>query len=187
MAEETKDVTMEKKKDVEGLEVATFAGGCFWCMEAAFEILDGVEEVVSGYSGGEDENPTYEGVSSGGTGHLEAVQIHYDPSKISYKELLVFFWKQIDPVDEGGQFSDRGSQYMTAIFYHDETQKKMAEESKDEIAKKFDKPITTRILPFKSFHKAEEYHQDYYKKRTVQYRLYKKGSGREERLEELWG
>jgi methionine-S-sulfoxide reductase len=178
----------EKEISDKSLEKATFAGGCFWCMEAAFEELEGVMEVISGYTGGEKENPTYGEVSSGTTGHYESIQVTYDPSKISYEELLDLFWKQIDPIDEGGQFVDRGPQYRTAIFYHNDTQKKLAEESKAALEKsgKFDKPIVTEILPATEFYKAEEYHQDYSKKRTLQYRVYEKGSGRKERLEEIW-
>ena len=168
---------------------ATFAGGCFWCMEAAFEDSDGVIDVVSGYSGGAEENPTYKQVLTGTTGHKEVVQITYDPSKVKYEELLEHFWKQIDPTDAGGQFSDRGSQYETAIFYHDEDQRIKAEKSKADLEKSgnFQKPIVTKILPFASFHKAEEYHQDYSKKRTLQYKLYEKGSGRAKFKEEMWG
>jgi len=159
-------VTMEEEKeiDLESLEVATFAGGCFWCMEAAFEASDGVAEVISGYTGGEKEDPSYEEVSSGATGHYEAIQVYYDPSKITYEDLLAMFWRNIDPTDSGGQFVDRGSQYKTAIFYHNETQKELAEKSKENLEKsgKFDKPVVTEILPFSVFYKAEDYHQNYF-------------------------
>lgn len=160
---------------------ATFAGGCFWCMQDAFEGLEGVINVVSGYAGGHKQNPTYEEVSSGTTGHYEAVQITFDPSRVSYSHLLDFFWGQIDPTDSGGQFADRGSQYQTAIFYHNEEQRVLAEKSKAELekSKRFNKPIATKILPFTTFFEAEEYHQDYHRKKAVQYQLYKKGSGRE--------
>lgn len=170
-------------------EESTFAGGCFWCMEAAFQELNGVIDVISGYSGGGEENPTYEEVSSGKTGHLEAVRVIYDSSKISYEELLDVFWRQIDPTDFGGQFADRGNQYKTAIFYHNDEQNKTAKKSKKELeeSKKFDKPIVTEILPVSTFYKAEEYHQDYYKKRILQYNIYKKGSGREDFIKETWG
>jgi len=174
--------------DVEGLEKATFAGGCFWCMEAGFEGTDGVVDVISGYTGGHKENPTYKEVSAGTTGHYEAVQIYYDPKVISFKELLDSFWRQIDPTDGEGQFVDRGTQYRSAIFYHNEAQKSLAEESKGGLEESgiFDTSITTAILPAVEFYKAEEYHQDYAQKRTLQYKLYEKGSGREKRLEELW-
>ena len=171
------------------LEVATFAGGCFWCIEAPFQETKGVTSAISGYSGGKEENPTYEEVTSGKTGHLEAVEIIYDTSKISYEELLDIYWRQIDPTDDGGQFADRGAQYKTAIFYHNEEQKKSAEKSKKELndSGKFDKPIVTKIIPFLNFYMAEEYHQDYYKKRIFQYKAYKKGSGRTDYIEETWG
>jgi peptide methionine sulfoxide reductase msrA/msrB len=167
---------------------ATFAGGCFWCMEDAFEGLKGVVDAVSGYTGGHKENPTYQEVSSGTTGHYEAVQITFDPSKISFRDLLDFYWRQIDPTDERGQFADRGSQYRTAIFYHDNEQKVLAEKSRQDLArsKKFDKPIVTEILVFTKFFKAEEYHQEYSKKEAVQYESYKKGSGREKFIREKW-
>lgn len=178
------DITQNKS-----MKKAIFAGGCFWCIEAAFEELDGVIEAISGYTGGDKENPTYEEVSTGKTGHYEAVQVIYDPSKISYEELLDHFWKHIDPTDTKGQFFDKGSQYRTAIFYLNETQKKLAEESKERLEKsgKFDKPIATKILPASEFYKAEEYHQDYYKKKSIEYQRYKKGSGREEKLKAIWG
>jgi len=174
-----------KKND---LQKATFAGGCFWCMEPPFEKLDGVMEVTSGYTGGMTENPTYEEVSSGKTGHAEAVQILFDPSKISYEELLEVFWRNIDPTDEYGQFVDRGSQYRTAIFYHDEEQKRLAEASKERLARsgRFDRPIITEIFPAAEFYPAENYHQDYYKNYASSYNLYKKNSGRERFLEKKW-
>jgi peptide methionine sulfoxide reductase msrA/msrB len=170
-------------------KIATFAGGCFWCMEAAFEERDGIIEVISGYTAGEEEDPSYQEVSSGKTGHLEAVQVIYDPLKISYSELIDIFWKQIDPTDDGGQFAERGPQYRTAIFYQNEDEKRIAEESKGKLdkSKKFDKPIVTQILKATRFFKAEEYHQDYYKKRTIQYQLYASGSGRKKYIKETWG
>jgi len=172
----------------EDLKTATFAGGCFWCMEATLEISEGVIDVVSGYSGGEEENPTYKEVSSGKTGHKEAINVTFDSKKVSYEQLLDLFWRQIDPTDDGGQFADRGSHYKTAIFYHDENQKKLAEASKEKLEKsgKFDKPIVTEIIQFTNFYPAEEYHQDYSKKRTIQYKLYEKGSGRLKYKEEMW-
>ena len=170
-------------------EKATFAGGCFWCMETPFEKLDGVTEVISGYTGGKKVNPTYEEVSYGGTGHLESVQIIYDPSKITYSELLDVFWKQIDPTDPNGQFVDRGSQYRSAIFYHNDEQKGFAEKSKEELDKsgKFRKPVVTEIILASTFYKAEEYHQDYYKKNPIRYKFYRYNSGRDQYLKKIWG
>ena len=170
------------------LVYATFAGGCFWCMEPPFEILDGVDEVIAGYSGGDTENPSYEEVLSGKTGHYEAVQIRYDPESITYEELLEVYWRQIDPTDSGGQFADRGSQYRTAIFYHDQKQKELAEKSKLQLEKsgKHDKPIVTEILPYKEFYVAEDYHQNYYQKNPVRYKAYRQNSGRENYLKEKW-
>ncbi|MBT5739953.1 peptide-methionine (S)-S-oxide reductase MsrA [Candidatus Woesearchaeota archaeon] len=167
-------------------ENATFAGGCFWCTESAFEGLPGVKAVVSGYTGGATENPTYEDVLTGTTGHYETIEIKFDPKEISYEELLDIFWKQIDPLDDEGQFVDKGTQYRTAIFYHNEEQKQLAEDSKKEKQKQFTEPIVTQILPAVTFYKAEEYHQDYAQKKTAQYEIYKDGSGRKERLNELW-
>ena len=170
-------------------EIATFAGGCFWCMEAAFEAVDGVAESISGYSGGIEVNPTYEDVSQGLTGHLEAVQVYYDSDIITYEELLDIFWRNIDPTDDGGQFVDRGTQYKTAVFYHDENQRTLAETSKQELeaSGRFDEPVVTQILEFTTFYEAEEYHQDYYKKRVLNYELYSRASGREEFIDEHWG
>jgi methionine-S-sulfoxide reductase len=152
------------------LKKATFAGGCFWCMQPPFRNLPGITDVVSGYSGGTKPNPTYEEVSTGTTGHLEAVQVTYDPEKISFDQLLDVFWRQIDPTDAGGQFADKGSQYRTAIFYHDDEQKRLAEASKKKLESsgKFKKPVATEIRPFAGFYPAEEYHQDYDRKtRTI--------------------
>jgi len=171
------------------LQVATFAGGCFWCMEPPFEKLDGVVEVISGYTGGHKANPTYEEVSSGITSHLEAIQIIYDPARVSYKELLEVFWRQIDPTDAGGSFVDRGPQYRSAIFYHNDEQKRLAEESKKELERsgRFNKPIATEIRQFTRFYKAEDYHQDYYKKNPLRYKFYRSRSGRDQFLEKVWG
>lgn len=168
---------------------AIFAGGCFWCMEPPFEKLEGVKEGISGYTGGHKENPTYKEVSAGGTGHAESVEITYDPSKISYEELLQVFWRQIDPTDGGGQFADRGSQYRSAIFYLSEEQKALAEKSKEELAAsgRFEKPIVTGIVPAGKFYRAEDYHQDYYRKNPVRYRIYRYGSGRDRFLDKVWG
>ena len=172
----------------EELEKATFAGGCFWCMEAPFEGLDGVTEVISGYTGGHKKNPTYEEVSSGKTGHLEAIQVTYDPSKITYKELLNVYWQQIDPTDPIGQFADKGSQYKTAIFYNTEEQRRLAEESKKQLEEsgRFDKPVVTKILKETVFYKAEDYHQNYYKTCPIKYDAYKKGSGRARFIKDKW-
>ncbi len=167
---------------------AVFAGGCFWCMEQPFESQEGVVDVAAGYTGGKTENPTYSEVTSGKTGHYEAVEVVYDPEKIGYEQLLAIFWRQIDPTDDGGQFGDRGTQYFTAIFYLDEEQKRLAEASKKELDASgiFDKPVVTAILPAVPFYKAEEYHQDYYKKNETHYSRYKVGSGRAGFLENTW-
>jgi peptide methionine sulfoxide reductase msrA/msrB len=168
-------------------ETAAFAGGCFWCMEPPFEMLKGVSDVVSGYMGGTGKNPTYEDYAS--KGHIEVVQIRYDPSIISYNTLLDVFWRQINPTDAGGQFVDRGPQYRSAIFYHNEEQKNLAEKSNADLEKsgKFDKPIVTEILKASTFYKAEDYHQDYYKKNPIRYKYYRSRSGRDEFLEKIWG
>lgn len=169
-------------------EKATFAGGCFWCMEALFKQVDGVKNVISGYTGGKTENPTYEKVCTGRTGHFEAVQIVYNPSEISYEKLLEIFWKNIDPTDPGGQFADKGSQYKTAVFYHSGNQKEAAMKSRkilDE-SEKFSNPVVTEILPASVFYKAEEYHQDYFRKKVNQYKFYRAASGRDEFLNRLW-
>ncbi len=171
-----------------GAKMATFAGGCFWCMEADFEKLPGVVKVISGYTGGKMKNPTYEEVTTGATGHLEAIQVHYDPLKVSYGELLNFFWRHIDPTDGGGQFVDRGSQYRSAIFYHDEEQKRIAEKSKKDLEQsgKFKKPVATEILKPTQFYEAEDYHQDYYRKNPLRYQYYRHGSGRDDFLSQTW-
>ncbi|MGA1869713.1 MAG: peptide-methionine (R)-S-oxide reductase MsrB [bacterium] len=169
-------------------EKATFAGGCFWCMESPFEQLEGVISVTSGYTGGQKENPTYEEVSSGNTGHREAIEIIFDPSILSYQKLLEVFWRQIDPTDSAGQFVDRGSQYRTAIFYHNEQQKELAERSKKALyeSQRYARPIVTDIIPAAPFYPAERYHQDYYQKHPFQYKLYRSRSGRDEYLENTW-
>jgi peptide methionine sulfoxide reductase msrA/msrB len=165
---------------------ATFAGGCFWCMEKPFEQVEGVLSVTSGYIGGNTTNPTYQNYGAGG--HIEAVEIAYEPDKVSYDQLLDIFWRQIDPTDAGGQFVDRGKEYSTAIFYHSEEQKNLAEISKKNLADKkiFDKPIVTPIIPATVFYSAEGYHQDYYKKNPLRYKLYRFGSGRDQFLEKSW-
>ncbi len=170
-------------------EKATFAGGCFWCMEHPFEKLPGVSEVLSGFTGGRKKDPTYEEVCAGATFHFEAIQITYDPSKISYSKLLDLFWRQIDPTDPDGQFVDRGLQYRTAIFYHNEDQRRLAEESKEQLDKsgRYDEQIVTEVIEATSFYKAEEYHQDYYKKSPVRFKAYRRGTSRDKFLERIWG
>ena len=171
------------------LATAVFAGGCFWCMEPPFEKLDGVVSVVSGYTGGPEKNPTYEQVSSGRTGHLEAIQVTYDPARLSYASLLDVFWRQIDPTDDGGQFADRGSQYRTGIFVRNDEERRLAERSREALDRsgRFAQPIVTEILPADPFYPAEDYHQDYYKKNPTHYKAYRRGSGREGFLEKVWG
>jgi peptide-methionine (S)-S-oxide reductase len=168
---------------------ATFAGGCFWCMEPPFDKLDGVISTISGFSGGVKENPTYKEVTRGGTGHAEVVQVTYDDEKITYQELLDVFWVNIDPLDDGGQFCDRGSSYRTAIFYHNEEQKKLATASKKAIADsgRFEFPIATEINAFKTFYPAGEEHQNYYLEHPVRYKLYRTSCGRDGTLEDRWG
>jgi peptide-methionine (S)-S-oxide reductase len=165
---------------------ATFAGGCFWCMVHPFDQLPGVISVTSGYTGGHTKNPSYEEVSAGGTGHAESVDVVYDPSKVSYEKLLEVYWHNIDPLAKDRQFCDVGTQYRSAIFYHDETQKRLAETSKAEVQKRFKQPIATAIVQATPFYPAEEYHQDYYKKNPLRYNFYRTGCGRDRRLEELW-
>ncbi|MDX2496208.1 MAG: peptide-methionine (S)-S-oxide reductase MsrA [Desulfuromusa sp.] len=170
-------------------ERAIFAGGCFWCMESPIEKFDGVSEVISGYIGGKKMNATYKAVSAGGTGHAEAVEVLYDPQQVSYEKLLEVFWMQIDPTDAGGQFVDRGSQYRSGIFYLDDGQKKLAEESKQKLAKsgRFDKQLVTEIVMAGEFYPAEEYHQDYHSKNPLRYKYYRYGSGRDKFLDQVWG
>ena len=175
--------------DKSRLAKATFAGGCFWCMEGPFESLDGVISVTVGYTGGSKVNPTYEEVSAGGTGHAESVEITYDPSKISYEKLLDVFWHNIDPLTKDAQFCDHGHQYRSAIFFHDPTQKKLADQSKAalEASGRFKQPIVTEITPASTFYPAEEYHQHYHQKNPVRYRFYRLTCGRDQRLKQLWG
>lgn len=171
------------------LEKATFAGGCFWCMVKPFDSYDGIHAVVSGYTGGDLENPTYEQVCTNSTGHKEAVQITFDSSVFPYEQLVELFWMQIDPTDPGGQFYDRGSSYESAIFYHSDSQKEIAEASKIALqtSGKFSKPIVTPILEAKPFYPAEQYHQDYYKKNPTHYNRYQVGSGRAGFKQKMWG
>ena len=178
----------ETPSDLSQYEVATFAGGCFWCMEASFEATEGVVEAVSGYTGGHTENPTYEQVLTKTTGHLEAVQVYYDPEVVTYGEILDVFWRNIDPTDDKGQFVDKGVQYLSAIFYMSEMQLTQAEDSKQELelSGRFSEPIVTEIIEFDVFYRAEEYHQDYYRKQVLNYKLYSSGSGREQFQEEHW-
>jgi peptide-methionine (S)-S-oxide reductase len=173
----------------QGLEKATFAGGCFWCMEPPFDKLEGVVSTTSGYTGGTKPNPTYEEVSSGRTGHAEAVQVLYDPKKVSYEKLLDTFWRNIDPTVRDRQFCDIGTQYRTAIFVHDDEQRRLAERSKAELekSKPFRQPIVTPVVPAGEFYPAEAYHQDFYKKNPIRYKFYRDGCGRDARLKELWG
>lgn len=170
------------------LEKATFAGGCFWCMEPPFDKLEGVVATTSGYTGGPEENPTYMDVASGKTGHAEAIQILFDPAQVSYEKLLEVFWQNIDPTQKDGQFVDRGRQYRTAIFYHNDEQKRLALASKREIEKsgRFRRPIVTEIVPAGAFYRAEDYHQDYYKKNPFRYKQYRMGSGRDRFLDGTW-
>ena len=172
-----------------GYAVATFAGGCFWCMEGPFDVLPGVVSTTSGYTGGTKANPTYEEVSSGATGHAESVQVVYDPKKVTYEKLLDVFWHNIDPTTRDRQFCDSGTQYRSAIFYHDAAQRQAAEASKAALDKSrpFRQPIVTQIVMAGAFYPAEDYHQDYYKKNPVRYQLYRSGCGRDARLKELWG
>jgi len=185
---DTQEAMMNEPTTQEGLREAIFAGGCFWCIETAFELMPGVVEAISGYTGGTIENPTYEEVSSGTTGHFEAVLVRFNPEEIGYEALLEQFWRSINPTDAGGQFYDRGSQYYTAIFYLDEEQRDLAEASKRALEESgvFDEPIVTRILPAETFYPAEGYHQDYHKKYLAQYKAYSSASGREDYLEETW-
>ena len=186
--------SIDKKGEMNDMEEtmtakAIIAGGCFWCMEPPFEKLDGVHAVVSGYIDGHKENPTYQEVSSGTTGHTEAVEITYDPGKVSFAELLEVFWMNIDPTDAGGQYVDRGSQYRTGIYYLDDEQNQLAEASKERLGKsgRFDSPIVTEIVAATRFYPAEDYHQDYYKESPVRYKLYRYNSGRDQFISRVWG
>ena len=166
---------------------AVFAGGCFWCMEPPFDALTGVTATTSGFTGGHQPNPSYKDVSAGGTGHVEAVRIKYDPARLSYRELLDVYWRNIDPVDDGGQFCDRGQEYLSAIFYQNEEEKRLAEQSKAAIEKRLGRAVATAIRPAVQFYAAEDYHQDYYRKNPLRYKYYRYSCGRDQRLEELWG
>ena len=175
------------KTDADSLSTAIFAGGCFWCMEKPFDELPGVVSTTSGYTGGTLENPSYERVSGGGTGHYEAMAVRYDPKQVSYDKLLDTFWHNVDPVDSQGQFCDKGDQYRSAIFYEDPAQQQLAADSKEEVAQQLDKAIATEILPAATFYDAEDYHQNYYQTHAVRYKIYRYGCGRDQRLSEVWG
>jgi peptide-methionine (S)-S-oxide reductase len=181
--------TSETPPISQGLARATFAGGCFWCMEPPFDKLDGVISTTSGYTGGEQRNPTYQQVAGGATTHAEAVEIVYDPSKISYSELLDVFWMNVDPLTRDRQFCDGGKQYRTAIFFHGEAQARLARDTKQQLddSGRFDQPVVTEIVEATEFWAAEEYHQDYYMKNPIRYKFYRYGCGRDTRLDELWG
>jgi len=170
-------------------ELATFAGGCFWCMEPPFDAIDGVLSTTVGYTGGHVKNPTYQQVSAGGTGHAEAIQVVFDPAKVTYRQLLQVFWHNVDPTTRDRQFCDRGHQYRTAIFYHDDAQRQAAEQSKAELerSKPFSGDIVTEVVPAGPFYPAEDYHQEYYRKNPLRYKYYRFSCGRDARLEELWG
>ena len=172
-----------------GLSHATFAGGCFWCMEAPFDAIPGVYATTSGYAGGKQKNPTYEQVSSGSTGHAESLQVAYDPARVRYEQLLEVYWHNVDPSDGGGQFCDRGNQYRPAIFYDGEAQKQAALDAKRalEASGRLGKPVVVQVVPLEAFYPAEDYHQDFYKKNPVRYRMYRSGCGRDRRLAQLWG
>jgi peptide-methionine (S)-S-oxide reductase len=174
-------------KEKTATATAVFAGGCFWCMEPPYDALPGVIATTSGYAGGQKANPTYEQVSAGDTGHIEVIQVTYDPKQISYEKLLEVFWRNVDPLDKGGQFCDRGSTYTTAIFVHNQEERKLAEQSKVAAEKQLGKKIVTAIRPAATFYPAEEYHQDYYQKNPLRYKYYRYSCGRDQRLEELWG
>ena len=171
------------------LKVATFSGGCFWCMEAPFDKLEGVVSTTSGYTGGRTVGPSYEEVSSGTTGHAESVRIVFDPARVTYRKLLDVFWRNIDPVAKNRQFCDVGDQYRSAIHFHDEEQRRLAEASRDELQKsgRFAQPITTQIVPASAFYAAEDYHQDYYRENPIRYKFYRTHCGRDQRLKEIWG
>ncbi len=181
-------VMAEGRSDNPGASTATFAGGCFWCMEPPFDQLDGVISTTSGYAGGEEINPSYKEVVGGRTGHTESIQISYDPAKVDYQTLLAVFWRNIDPTAIDRQFVDVGRQYRSAIFYHNEEQRQLALESREALATsgRFDKPIITEITPLKIFYKAEEYHQDYYQKNPIRYKFYRHNSGRDQYLMRVW-
>lgn len=177
----------ENNDDNTTTETAIFAGGCFWCMEKPFEHLEGVIEAYSGYTGGETQNPTYHEVSAGGTGHYESIRVVYNPEIVTYRELLDTFWRNIDPFDSSGQFCDKGSQYRAAIFVQNAEEQAEAEASLNAMETRFNRQIVTQILPTTTFYDAEDYHQNYYRKNPIRYNFYRRGCGRDNRLEEVWG
>lgn len=181
--------TQAEEKASQHYATATFAGGCFWCMEPPYDALDGVISTTSGYTGGKEVDPTYKQVSRGRTGHTEAIQIVYDPRKVSYAELLDIYWHNIDPTDTAGQFCDKGSQYRSEIFFHDKEQQRLAELSKQALVelKPFKDPVVTQVTMATAFYPAEDYHQDYYQRNPIRYKYYRYGCGRDQRLEQLWG
>lgn len=175
------------QESAQPLAKATFAGGCFWCMEKPFDVLPGVVSTTSGYTGGQTERPSYRQVSSGKTGHAESVQVVYDPTQVSYEKLLDVFWHNVDPLDGGGQFCDRGSQYRSSVFFYDEAQRKQAEQSKQTLEQSGIQPIATEIVAASEFYPAEDYHQNYYETNTLKYRFYRFACGRDQRLAQVWG
>ncbi|WHI52063.1 peptide-methionine (S)-S-oxide reductase MsrA [Microbulbifer sp. MLAF003] len=179
--------TLGYAQDSPNIRTAIFAGGCFWCMEPPYDKVNGVLETTSGYSGGHVKNPTYDQVSAGGTGHAEVVQVKYDANKVSYSDLLNIFWHNVDPFDAGGQFCDRGDQYRAEIFYGNEEEKQLAEESKKKVEAELGKKVVTQIKPAATFYPAEAYHQDYYQRNPLRYKYYRFRCGRDQRLEEVWG
>lgn len=181
------DVPAATAAPVSGEAVAIFAGGCFWCMEPPFDKLQGVLATTSGYTDGAVENPTYKQVSAGGTGHTEAVEIRYDPSQVSYATLLEVFWRNVDPFAVNRQFCDGGSQYRSGIYFASDAERELAQASADAVAQKFDRPVATEIKPATRFYAAEDYHQDYYLKNPIRYKFYRRGCGRDKRLNEIWG
>lgn len=181
------EIAATKEVSTASTVTATFAGGCFWCMEPPFDDLPGVVATTSGYTGGQVENPTYTQVSNGNTGHFEAMQVTYDPSQVAYETLLTTFWHNIDPLDNRGQFCDKGDQYRSAIFYNNAEQQQLATETKQAVADQLGGTVATEILPASPFYPAEDYHQDYYQTHPVRYRVYRFGCGRDQRLSELWG
>jgi len=180
-------ITPEIPSTPSSTQRAVFAGGCFWCIQPFFDQTPGVTKATVGYTGGARAHPTYDQVSTGATGHREGIEVMYDPSKVTYEKLLEVYWQAIDPLDAGGQFYDRGEQYTTAIYYTSEEQRAAAEKSKAEKAAMLGKPVATLILPAKEFYPAEDYHQSYYKKSAERFQAYEKGSGREEKLDKIWG
>lgn len=180
-------LAQEERQESGELKQAIFAGGCFWCMEEVYDPVPGVVDTTSGYTGGRTENPTYEEVTFGDTGHYEAVRVTYDPAQVSYQELLDTFWVNVDPFDARGQFCDKGSSYLSAIFVADEEERRLADASKEAVEARFDEAVATEVLAAAPFYEAEEYHQNYYQKNPMQYRFYKWNCGRAQRLEEIWG